>query len=160
MNQNQNGQNMAKISSLQTNSEVRSHNFHADSESNSQYHSANKPNQVVNNSEHTSATTTVTVTGSALSSKRPQYFATTHSNYESHTGGRTFPHPENHPHTGGSQQDNHMSFSTSNSTSSTPVPQTTTSCVPPGVLAIYHACSAIYGNQPNPLQVTAVKKYW
>lgn len=32
--------------------------------------------------------------------------------------------------------------------------------VPPGVVAIYHACSTIYKNQPNPLQVTAVRKYW
>ena len=32
--------------------------------------------------------------------------------------------------------------------------------VPPGVVAIYLACSKIYNNQPNPLQVTAVRKYW
>lgn len=37
---------------------------------------------------------------------------------------------------------------------------TSQAVVPPGILAIYHACSTIYKSQPNPLQVTAVQKYW
>ena len=32
--------------------------------------------------------------------------------------------------------------------------------IPPGVLSIYQACAGIYKTQPNPLQVTAVRKYW
>ena len=43
----------------------------------------------------------------------------------------------------------------SNSSSTSPFPT-----VPPGVFAIYHACSKIYPDQPNPLQVNTVKKYW
>jgi len=31
---------------------------------------------------------------------------------------------------------------------------------PPGLQAIYSECSRIYPDQPNPLQVTAVVKYW
>ena len=31
---------------------------------------------------------------------------------------------------------------------------------PPGLQAIYNECSRIYPDQPNPLQVTAVVKYW
>lgn len=32
--------------------------------------------------------------------------------------------------------------------------------IPSGVLTIYHACSKIYPDQPNPLQVSTLKKYW
>ena len=31
---------------------------------------------------------------------------------------------------------------------------------PPGLQAIYNACRRLYPDQPNPLQVTAVVKYW
>jgi len=31
---------------------------------------------------------------------------------------------------------------------------------PPGLQAIYSECSRVYPDQPNPLQVTAVVKYW
>lgn len=31
---------------------------------------------------------------------------------------------------------------------------------PAGIVGIYNACRKLYGNQSNPLQVTAVKKYW
>jgi len=31
---------------------------------------------------------------------------------------------------------------------------------PPGLQAIYSECSRVYPEQPNPLQVTAVVKYW
>lgn len=31
---------------------------------------------------------------------------------------------------------------------------------PPGLHAIYTECRRIYPDQPNPLQVTAVVKYW
>ena len=31
---------------------------------------------------------------------------------------------------------------------------------PPGLEAIYKACRRIYPDQPNPLQVTALVKYW
>ena len=31
---------------------------------------------------------------------------------------------------------------------------------PPGLEAIYKACRRIYPDQPNPLQVTAMVKYW
>lgn len=36
-----------------------------------------------------------------------------------------------------------------------PVPVT-----PPGLEAIYSACRRLYPDQPNPLQVTALVKYW
>ena len=36
-----------------------------------------------------------------------------------------------------------------------PVPVT-----PPGLEAIYSACRKLYTEQPNPLQVTALVKYW
>ena len=36
-----------------------------------------------------------------------------------------------------------------------PVPVT-----PPGLEAIYSACRKLYTDQPNPLQVTALVKYW
>lgn len=31
---------------------------------------------------------------------------------------------------------------------------------PPGLSAIYQACRCVYPDQQNPLQVTAVIKYW
>lgn len=31
---------------------------------------------------------------------------------------------------------------------------------PPGIDAIYQACKKVYPDQANPLQVTAVVKYW
>lgn len=31
---------------------------------------------------------------------------------------------------------------------------------PPGLEAIYNSCKKIYSDQSNPLQVTAVVKYW
>ena len=31
---------------------------------------------------------------------------------------------------------------------------------PAGILAIYNTCRKLYNDQPNPLQVTAIKKYW
>lgn len=31
---------------------------------------------------------------------------------------------------------------------------------PAGLESLYNACRKIYTNQPNPLQVTAVVKYW
>ncbi|XP_037089754.1 suppressor of fused homolog [Pollicipes pollicipes] len=33
-------------------------------------------------------------------------------------------------------------------------------CIPPGLCALYKACSRLYADQLNPLQVTAVVKYW
>lgn len=39
-----------------------------------------------------------------------------------------------------------------------PIPPRTTP--PPGLDAIYQACKKVYPDQPNPLQVTAVMKYW
>jgi len=32
--------------------------------------------------------------------------------------------------------------------------------IPPGLAAIHKACSAIYSNQPNPRQASALVKYW
>uniref|UniRef100_A0A131YMV8 Suppressor of fused n=1 Tax=Rhipicephalus appendiculatus TaxID=34631 RepID=A0A131YMV8_RHIAP len=32
--------------------------------------------------------------------------------------------------------------------------------IPPGLEALYSACLQIYSDQPNPLQVAAVLKYW
>lgn len=32
--------------------------------------------------------------------------------------------------------------------------------VPVGLEAVYASCRALYPNQPNPLQVTAVVKFW
>uniref|UniRef100_A0A8C4X190 Suppressor of fused homolog n=1 Tax=Eptatretus burgeri TaxID=7764 RepID=A0A8C4X190_EPTBU len=32
--------------------------------------------------------------------------------------------------------------------------------VPPGLRAVYEACSQLYPDQPNPLQVTAIVKFW
>lgn len=31
---------------------------------------------------------------------------------------------------------------------------------PPGLEALYFACRQIYNDQPNPLQVAALVKYW
>ncbi|XP_043225603.1 suppressor of fused homolog [Amphibalanus amphitrite] len=33
-------------------------------------------------------------------------------------------------------------------------------CIPPGLCALYKACSRLYPDQLNPLQITAVRKYW
>ncbi|XP_041368591.1 suppressor of fused homolog [Gigantopelta aegis] len=38
--------------------------------------------------------------------------------------------------------------------------QPTVPITPPGLEAIYSACRRLYPNQPNPLQVTALVKYW
>ena len=43
----------------------------------------------------------------------------------------------------------------SNSNTNNNVPIT-----PPGLEAIYSACRRLYPDQPNPLQVTALVKYW
>ena len=32
--------------------------------------------------------------------------------------------------------------------------------IPPGLQSLYESCMRIYPEQPNPLQVTAVIKYW
>ena len=32
--------------------------------------------------------------------------------------------------------------------------------IPPGLQALYNCCARIYPDQPNPLQVTAVIKFW
>lgn len=34
------------------------------------------------------------------------------------------------------------------------------SAIPAGLQALYSACGALYTDQPNPLQVAAVVKYW
>ena len=44
-----------------------------------------------------------------------------------------------------------------------PPPQPSTVMVPmipPGLQALYNCCARIYPDQPNPLQVTAVIKFW
>lgn len=38
--------------------------------------------------------------------------------------------------------------------------QAVTGSGPPGLQAINCACSSLYPDQPNPLQVTALVKYW
>ena len=40
------------------------------------------------------------------------------------------------------------------------LPQTPVPMTPPGLQAIYNACRRLYPDQPNPLQVTALVKYW
>lgn len=39
-------------------------------------------------------------------------------------------------------------------------PHTNVPVTPPGLEAIYTACRRLYPDQPNPLQVTALVKYW
>lgn len=46
------------------------------------------------------------------------------------------------------------------SQSSGPMPHLVGVSPPPGLHAIYTECRRIYPDQPNPLQVTAVVKYW
>ena len=41
-----------------------------------------------------------------------------------------------------------------------PPPKTMVPTPPPGFSAIYQACKEVYPDQANPLQVTAVIKYW
>lgn len=40
------------------------------------------------------------------------------------------------------------------------VPPTIVPVLPPGLQALYDCCARIYPDQPNPLQVTAMIKYW
>ena len=39
-------------------------------------------------------------------------------------------------------------------------PQLAVNVTPSGLEAIYAACRRVYPDQPNPLQVTALVKYW
>lgn len=50
-------------------------------------------------------------------------------------------------------EDRESIYSSSYSQSSIPI-------TPPGLEAIYNACRRQYPEQPNPLQVTALVKYW
>ncbi|ELU09419.1 hypothetical protein CAPTEDRAFT_156783 [Capitella teleta] len=53
-----------------------------------------------------------------------------------------------------------MKMEQSDSTSQNLYPQAPLPVTPPGLHAIYSACRKLYQDQPNPLQVTAVRKYW
>jgi hypothetical protein len=39
-------------------------------------------------------------------------------------------------------------------------PQSLPQLIPPGLQSLYESCLKVYPLQPNPLQVTAVLKYW